>query len=292
MFFSATCLIIHTQRTKDNEEICVQNHFESQTNDHLLVCHINNNRDRSILIWFKIDPTLFNFFHFYRFILRTVDEISLSTNHIHLLTNFTELVDQNNSLRILNLNSGQYEICLDFQSNNTTYIYSPRNACIAIRIGELLHRSFKQSSIQLFIALITGIILFLLLGLVVQHVKSKQIERTDSEQIVTDNKKKQSPQERSRSSSILSSVISTKQRLFRRYIDQPDPSQIRQWARNRAFRHRISTQDNDQTRWNQARSNAMSQNTSSLSANDIYIIPMNDCSRDISFYLTPTKEFY
>ncbi|UJR22146.1 hypothetical protein I4U23_025210 [Adineta vaga] len=286
LLFSTTGLIIHTQRTKDNEEICVQNHLESRTNDHLLVCHINNNRDRSILIWFKIDRSLFKLFHFYRFILRTVDEITLTTNHLHLLTNFTDLIDRNNSLRIFNLNSGHYEICVDFQSNMTSYIYSPRNACISIRIGELLRRSFKQSSTQLFIALITGIIAFLLLALIVQIVKSKQIERTNQEQIINEDKKKHS-----RRSSILSSVFSKKQRLFRRYIDQPDPSQMRQWARNRAFRHRISTHENDHSRWNRSVPTiTMSQKNSALTNQDIYIIPINECSRQSSYYLTPSEQ--
>lgn len=286
LFLSTTGLIIHTQRAKENEEICVQNHAPSVSSNHLLVCHINNNRDRSILIWFKIDRTLFELFHFYRFILRSIDDITHLTNQIQLLTNFTELIDLNNSLRVYNLNSGKYEICLDFQANSTAYVYSPRNGCISIHIGEFLHRSFKQSSTQLFIALISGIILFLLLGVIVQWVKSRQIEAPSP----PENKKK-SAQERSRSSSILSTVSLTKQRLFRRHFDRPDPSQMRQWARNRAFRHRISTPDNEQSRWSRPSTTAAAQKNCPLNKNDIYIIPMNDPSRKISFYLTPTEEF-
>ncbi len=290
-------LIIHTQRAKENEEICVKNHFRTISTNYLHVCYINNNRDHSILVWFRIDQILFNLFHFYRFILRSIDETSLSTMNILVLTNFTELIDLNNSLRIFSLDSGQYEICLDFQSNSTTYIYSPRNGCISIRLGELLHRSFKQSSTQLFIALITGIILFLLLGLVVQWMKSKNENKTKSSE--------ENLEQRLRSSNILSTVSLKKQRdriarkLFRHHIDQPDPSRLRQWARNRAFRHRISTQEQEieHTRpihhpWTKtSQNNNHSLSTSPLTTNDIYIIPMNECSQKISFYLTPTEEF-
>ncbi len=292
-----TCLIIHTQRAKENEEICVKNNFPTISINNLHVCYINNNRDHSILVWFRINKILFNLFHFYRFILRSIDEASLSTINIHMLTNFTELIDLNNSLRIFNLDSGQYEICLDFQSNVTKYIYSPRNGCISIRLGEFLHRSFRQSSTQLFIALVTGIILFLILGLVVQWIKTTKIQK----QLSNENKTKSSeenPEQRSRSSSILSTVPLRKQRdriarkLFRRHIDQPDPSRLRQWARNRAFRHRISTQEQEIEQWNNQILTTTSQtNHSSSTTNDIYIIPMNECSRKISFYLNPSEEF-
>ena len=281
--FSTTCLIIHTQRSKDHQEICIKNYFQNN----LRVCYLNNNRNRSILVWFIIDNTLLDLFHLYRFILRSIDEISLSTRNIHILTNFTELIDLNNSLRILNLDTGQYEICIDFQSNITSYIYSPRNSCIPIRIGELLHRSFKQSSIQLFIALISGIILFLILGLVVQWIKTKRIENQQD-----DKKIKEDPEQRSRNSSILSTVSLKKQRdrivrkLFRNHIDQLDDSQMRQWARNRAFRHRISTQEQEIqcTRTIQRRNQQ-------ISTNDIYTIPFNESSQNISSYLTLSEEF-
>ena len=267
-----TSLIIHTQRTKENEEICLKNHFRSFSTNNLRVCYMNNNRDRSIHIWFTIDKSLQTIFHFYRFILRSIDDVSLSTTNIYMLTNFTELIDLNNSLRILNLNSGQYEICIDFQMNSTSFIYSPRYGCIPIRIGELLHGSFKQSSTQLLIALTTGIILFLIICHIVQSLKKKQQEDV--------------PEVRSRSSSILSTTSLRKQRdrivrkLFRRHVDQPSASQMQQWARNRAFRHRISTSEQEIqhgipiSQWD----------IQSLpSSNDIYTIPMNNSSRKTSF---------
>ncbi|CAF1034160.1 unnamed protein product [Adineta steineri] len=297
LLYSTTCLIIHTQRTKYNEEICVKNHFRSISTNNLHVCYINNNQDHSILIWFKIDNILFNLFHFYRFILRTIDDISLTTNNIHILTNFTELIDLNNSLRVFNLNSGQYEICLDFQSNLTTYIYSPRNGCISIRIGKLLHRSFKQSSIQLFIALITGIILFLLLGLIVQWLKSKQIDNKHENNKIKLSSKEENIEQQTKNSNILSTVSLKKQRdrivkkLFRSHIDQQDSSSMKQWARNRAFRHRIATQEQEIHSWNKPSTISQKPN-SPLTTNDIYIIPMNECSRKkISLYLKPSEEF-
>jgi hypothetical protein len=188
-----------------------------------------------------------------------------------MLTNFTELIDLNNSLRILNLDSGQYEICIDFQTNSTSYVYSPRYGCIPIRIGELLHGSFKQSSTQLLIALATGIILFLILCHIVQSIKNKEQFSGDHEE---------TPEQRSRSSSIFSTTSLKKQRdrivrkLFRPQMDQSNSSRMQQWARNRAFRHRISTQEQEIEHWNQEMM---------TSTNNIYTIPIPRSSRKISF---------
>jgi len=241
IFLITNCLIIHTQRSKDNEEICIKNHFHSISTNNLRVCYTNNNHDHSILIWFTIDKSLSNIFHFYRFILRSIDEISLSTINIYMLTNFTELIDLNNSLHILNLNSGQYEICIDFQINSTSYIYSPRYGCIPIRIGKLLHGSFKQSSTQLLIALTTGIILFLIICHIVQSLKKQRDGFV--------------------------------RKLFRRHIDQSNNSRMQQWARNQAFRHRISTQEQEIQKWNK-----QIFTTENNRSNDIYIIPMKKSS--------------
>jgi hypothetical protein len=188
-----------------------------------------------------------------------------------MLTNFTELIDLNNSLHLLNLDSGQYEICIDFQSNSSSYIYSPRYGCIPIRIGKLLHGSFKQSSTQLLIALATGIILFLIICHVVQSLKTKQLSN--------DNEKEEEVHEqRFRSSNILSTTSLKKQcvrKLFRRHMDQPSSSHMQQWARNRAFRHRISTQEREIEQWNKQ----ILTSQTNLS-NDVYIIPMNKSSRE------------
>ena len=301
-----TCLIIHTQRAKDHEEICTNNRFRSISTNNLRVCYMKYNRDRSILVWFKTDKT---FFTTYRFTLRSIDEISLSTINIHILTNFTELIDLNNSLRIFNLDSGQYEICLDFQSNLTSYIYSPRHGCIPIRIGELLHRSFKQSSTQLLITLGISIILFLILGLVVQSIKAK---RTEKQQEISNNIKNISPEDEQNQRSPSSSILSTEslknqrdriiRRLLRRHIDQPDASHIRQWARNRAFRHRIATQEQEiessksTHRWNKqipkTKTSRMIHSASvpTLTTNDIYTIPMTESLHKNS-YSTLSEEF-
>lgn len=266
LLFKSTCLIIHKHRSKENEEICIKNHFRSISTNYLRVCYKHNTQDHSIVISFTIDKYVSNLFHFYRFILRSIDEISLSTMNIYTLTNFTQLIDLNNSLRILNLDSGQYEICIDFQTNLTSYIYSPRYACVPIRIGELLHGSFKQSSTQLLIALTTGIIVFLILCHIVQSLKNKKLSHDHEE----------CPEQRSRSSSILLTISLKKHReqiirtIFRRHMDQTKSSRMQQWARNRAFRHRISTQEQEIEQWNQ-------QNNLS---NDIYIIPMNKSSTE------------
>lgn len=271
-------LIIHKQRTKDNEEICLKNHFRSFSNNHFRLCYTNHNRDQSIRVWFQMEKSLHRIFHFYRFILRSIDESSLSTINIYMLTNFTELIDLNNTLKIFQLHSGHYEICIDFQTNLTSYIYSPRYACIPIRIGEFLHGSFKQSSTQLLIALATGIILFLILCHVVQSWKSKEGISQENE----DNS-----QQRSRSSSILSTSSLKKQRdrlvrkIFRRHLAQTNGSQMQQWARNRAFRHRISTSEQEIQQINSITSWKRDMIDSS---DEIYTIPINKkSSRKISF---------
>ncbi|CAF1589154.1 unnamed protein product [Rotaria sp. Silwood1] len=308
-----TCLIIHQQHTKDREEICIKNHFQSITTNYLCVCYINNYRDHSIFVWFTIEKFLLNIFHAYRFTLRSIDAMSLSTINIHILTNFTQLIDINNSLHILNLNSGQYEICIDFQSYSTSYIYSPRTGCIFIRRGELLRRSFKQNSTQLFIALAIGIVLFLIIGIIVQLIKIKRTRK--HQQLSNDTKNKfyaeDQEQKSPKSSSILSTVSLKKQhkqivrKLFHRQIDQSNISNLRSWIFNRAFHHRssIKKQEIKQSKQIQQRNkqslmtkkiNFQKNHSSSMSTSttyDIYTIPRNKYSRKISFYLTPSEEF-
>jgi hypothetical protein len=298
LLLSIKCLIVHTQRAKDNEEICVKDHFQSTSRNDLRLCYMNNNRDRSILVWFTVSQSLSDKFHSYRFILRSIEESLFSTLHIQILTNFTELIDLNNHLRIINLNVGQYEICVEFHLNSSLFIYQPRDGCIPIRIGELLHGAFKQSSIQLLIALTAGIVLFFILGLIVQRIKGKRARN--------DQPKHKSPdqEQRPRTSSILSAVSLRKQRdrivrkLFRRHIDPPSTSRMRQWARNRAFRHRISTQEQEteRPRLNHLPETKISEDSPSLSTsivttNDIYVIPTNESSQKISFYLNPSEDY-
>lgn len=278
VWMSAKGLIIHRQRTRENEEICLKNPFRSVSMNQFRLCYAHDSRDQSIRISFQMDKSLHRIFHFYRFILRSIDEYSLSTIDIYILTNFTELIDLNNTLKIFNLHSGQYEICIDFQSNLTSYVYSPRYACIPIRIGQLLHGSFKQSSTQLLIALATGIILFLILCHVVQSWKTKERISDEHEDL---------PQERCRSSSILSTSSLKKQRdrlvrkIFRRHLDQSNRSQMQQWARNRAFRHRIATSEQETPTIN---SIASWQRELFTVSEEIYTIPIKqNSSRKISF---------
>jgi hypothetical protein len=53
-------------------------------------------------------------------------------------------------------------------------------------------------------------------------------------------------------------------------MDQSGGSRMQQWARNRAFRHRISTSEQEIKHGKPI-------------SNDIYTIPMNKSSRKISF---------
>jgi hypothetical protein len=234
------CAIVQTRRVDNRKEICIENQFQTLSMNHLKVCYLNDIEHHSILVWFTIGKSLNDTFDFYRFILRSIDDLLSSNIIIETLTNFTKLVDFNNSLRIFNLDSGQYEVCIEFQSNFSAFIYQPRDGCISIQIGKFYHGSFKQCSIPLLITLASCIVLFFILGLVVQWAKVKHQKKQNDD----DNNSKV----RSRTLSTLS-LKQQRDRLvrnfFHRHIDQPRPSRIRQWARNRAFRHRISPQEHE-----------------------------------------------
>jgi hypothetical protein len=304
------CPIVQSQKLKTSKEICIEVH----SHNHLQVCYFNDISNHSSLVWFTIEKPLNGTFDSYRFIIRSIDNLLLSCVIIETLTNFTKLVDFNNSLRIFNLDSGQYEVCIEFQSNATAFIYQPRDGCIPIRIGKSLQDSFKQSSTPLLIALASGIVLFFILGLVVQRFKAKRRKQYQDED-----------KPRSRSSSILSSISLRQQRdrlariLFHRHIDQPRNSTMRQWARIRAFRHRTLTQEQeferpkslrrwskrlftspDQSSQPRSRAETISQNRipSSepiLTTNNIYTIFGKEDyqipSRKVSFHLLPTEEY-
>ena len=49
-----SCLIISEQRSKEFEEICIENDFGLIVIDDLRLCYMNNNRDRSILVWLRL----------------------------------------------------------------------------------------------------------------------------------------------------------------------------------------------------------------------------------------------
>lgn len=192
------------------------------------ICYANQIENRTILVWFTIEKSLNQTFDSYRFTRR-------NEKSIEYLTNFTSLIDRNNSLRMINFDAGQYEICIDFQSISPAFIYQPRNGCLRISFGQSTFESFHQSSTALFITLASGIVLFFLLGLIVQWAKGKR-ERQNKHSLKRERKR--------------SSIISVRQQhdrmisnFFHRHFDQPHTTNLHQWARNRAFRHRISTQE-------------------------------------------------
>ena len=213
------------------------------------------------------------------------------------------MIDFNNSLRLFNFDSGQYEVCIEFQSALSAFIYQPRDGCIVISIGKSTSESFSHSSTPLLIALASGIILFFILGLVVQWTQAKRRKKAEDDD---------EEHHRSRSSSVLSTLTLKQQRdrlignFFHRYIDQPRSSRLRQWARNRAFRHCISTQEQEFERprtlkrlsqffssatdqLSQSRSQETIPTISNLTTNDIkdrLSVP----SRNVSFHLSPLEE--
>jgi len=312
-YLPSKCSVVHIGRTDNNKEICVENQFQSVSTHYLKVCYFNDIQDRSILVWFTIEKSLNDTFDFYRFILRSMDNPLSTTVIIETLTNFTKLIDFNNSLRMFNLDSGYYEVCIEFQTNSSPFIYQLRDGCISIEVGKSSHESFTQSPTPLMIALASSIAGFFILGLVVQWGKGKRQKKLQD-----DVKKPQSP-----SSTIISS-ISLKEKhdrlirnFFHRHLDQPRPSRMRQWARNRAFRHRISVQEQEfeipksLQKWNQYFSTSTHESSQpqfqieiisddeipsgipNLTTNNIYTISEKEhdqiSSRKVSFHLSPSE---
>ncbi|CAF0754503.1 unnamed protein product [Adineta ricciae] len=229
------CLHIQAYEFKSNVTDCA----EDCLTDNLYVSYAYDSSNHSYVIWFTVESCWHRTPNFFRFILRAIDILSHATVNSKPIANFTEITDRNNSIRILNLQSGIYEICIEFELYKTKWIYQPRNACVVIQSRDLLHESYRQDPTSLMIALASGVVLFFILGLVVQRAKVKRKRRDDN----------QDDNPRARSSSVLS-MTSIKQHrdrlvrnLFRRHIEQPRMSAIRQWAHDRAFRYRVSTRD-------------------------------------------------
>jgi heme exporter protein D len=190
------CLIVPIQRTRDNEQICLDEPIRLRSHRWFDLCYRQNIRHRSILISFT-STMIDRYFHAYRFVQRSIDDWSLTTIEQRILSNFTAFIDKNNSLRLMNLRAGHYEICLELQSNYTQWIYQPRESCIAFRFGATSHGIFRQSSIELFFTLAVSITLFFVLGLVVQW---RQTNRKRHEQLLLEEQQqKQQQQQQQRS---------------------------------------------------------------------------------------------
>ncbi|CAF1316497.1 unnamed protein product [Rotaria magnacalcarata] len=229
------CQTARTNRMKTSQETCFGSHGPTNSTHHLQICYFHDLQSQLTLIWFIIEKPLNDIFDAYRFILRTIDSVLQSNVIIQILTNFTELIDSNNSLRIFNLNPGVYEVCIELYTNSTRFIYQPRDGCAPIRIGKLSLEALKENPTPLLVALVSGIVLFFILGLVVQSVQTR-------------HRRQHQHDDKPRAQSLSSlSVRSFKQKryqllsLFRRHIDKPNASWMQQWARTVAFRHRIST---------------------------------------------------
>jgi hypothetical protein len=230
------CLRSQTHKTNKTQEICVENQFPTNSINYLNICYLNDIEEHCINVWFTIGRSLNDTFDYYRFTLRSIDHALLSHKVIETLTNFTKLMDLNNSLRMFNLGTGEYEVCVEFQSDFPQFIYQPRDGCISIVIGHVIHHIFEQNSTPLLIILAITIVIFFVLGLVVQSVKKKRQKRLQKDE----NEIPSSEQHRENLIKI----------FFRRYIDQPRTSRLRQWARNQAFRHRISNEEQESERPN------------------------------------------
>lgn len=234
------CSLVQARKLK-HPEICVDNQIQTYAINHLKLCYSNHLEEQLTFVWFSVGESLNDTFDLYRFTFRVQESHLSSRSTIELLTNFTQLIDANNSLRMFHLDSGDYEVCIEFHSEAPLFIYQPRDGCIAISVGGSTSKTFAHDSTPLLIALASGIVIFFVLGLVVQWGK--------------DRRRKRGPIERSEPRPLSSRILSTKslkqqrdrfvKTLFQQHLDESQASQIRQWARDQAFRHRVSTHELD-----------------------------------------------
>lgn len=239
------CPLARARQLK-HPEICVDNQIQTYAINHLKLCYSNYLEDRLTFVWFSVGESLNDTFDLYRFTFRVQESQHSSRSTIKLLTNLTELIDATNTLRMYNLDSGDYEVCIEFHSKAPLFIYQPRDGCIVITVGGSTSKTFAHDSTPLLIALASGIVIFFVLGLVAQWAKDRRRKRMPIEK----------HQPRPLSSRILSKKALKQQRdrlvknVFQKHLDEPQSSQIRQWARDQAFRHRISTHELDFDRSN------------------------------------------
>ncbi|CAF0849704.1 unnamed protein product [Didymodactylos carnosus] len=239
------------------DAICAENDYVlSASANNLQFCsEIIQEKPSIVSVWFTIGFNLTQHFGYFCFTLVTISvasgnkETMESNFHRVNITDYTELTDTNNSLTIKELNPGQHEICVQFLDRVTMFIYVPRDGCLRIQVG-IIPPSFKQDSTSQFIILTGTIVLFFIMGLLVQNHKSRR-DRKQHELEFDDE-----TDTRTRSytnASTLSKRTNFLKNLFHKHIDQPELTKVQLWAKSR-YRHRLSADISPQRELNNTRS--------------------------------------
>lgn len=213
---------------QNHGQICVQDQLHDINGDILNVCAEHYVEDRSVLVRFTLNNDLNSTFNQFRFVLRLRDNAISHGQYLKNITNF-ERFDQENSVRLKNLDAGIYEICVEFRQNRSNFIYEPRDGCVTIQIGHVNDRAFDESSVPILIILGISILIFFVLGLTIPPLKKRRDQRR--------NTLPGTPPHRTRE---------FVRSLFKQHFeDQGQSTSLRHWMRVRIFRHLHSLDHED-----------------------------------------------
>lgn len=235
-FLISASRIVHVQCVRDGEQVCAKNQSALVNETNLKLCYVNNVRDRYIDVWFTIGEYFNSTFSEYRFVILSSESALLHNEYVEHESNFSTLADFNETLRIKQLETGQYKVCVDFRTESSEFIYEPRDACVLIRIGEISHRAFDKSAIAISVTLVVAIVIFFTLGLLVPSVKKRRDARRAAEERLPVG---------SGSTNTLDRRSRVAKRLFSRHVEEGSRSRLHQWARTRASRHMIAPDDDE-----------------------------------------------
>ena len=236
VFLISAWRTVPVQCVRDGEQVCAKDQSALVNDTNLKLCYVNNVRDRYIQVWFNIGEYLNSTFHEYRFVIFSSESELLHNERVEHESNFSILSDFNETLRIKQLETGQYKVCVDFRAESSDFIYEPRDACILIRIGEISHRSFDESAVPISVTLVGAIVIFFILGLISPSVKKRRDARRVAEERLSVG---------SISTNTLGRRGRVAKRLFSRHVEDGSRSRLHQWARTRVSRHMIAPDDDE-----------------------------------------------
>ena len=219
------CLPIATQLIQGGQDASATDGEATDSVDTLTVSYTNDLSTRSFVVWFAIGSPFNDTFDLFRFTLRSMGHSSAHPTET-LVTNFTLLTGEENRLRLFKLDSGQYDVCIDFRSNSSNFVYRPRDGCVTFRVGEGLARAAESNSLPLVVALVVAAAIFFLAGVIVTFVKKRLlIYRQPS--ATPDNLP---PETRVR-------------KLFHRHLDRPHLSRFHLFKHRRGSRYILPSEE-------------------------------------------------
>ena len=219
------CVPIETQLIQADQDVSAADDRSSDAADTLLVGYTNDLSTRSFVVWFTSGSPFNETFDLFRFTLRSMSHSSAHATE-RLVTNFTTLTGEENRLRLFKLDSGQYDVCIDFRLNTSSFVYRPRDGCVTIRVGEGLTRASESSSLPLVVALVVAAAIFFLAGVIVTFAK-KRLVKYRPPSATPD----QLPPE---------TQVNT---LFQRHIDRPHRSRFHLFKHRRGSRYILPSEE-------------------------------------------------